>query len=568
MDTKNKRNIVLICIICVFVYLLGQWNALKTKDNNLIKPNASQYQTDKIRESKKLNINNTQNNTENNTQIKTTRKNPLLYPPEFISKYYINPSSNIIKNKSISISTPLINSQINLSGGNITKLNLVKYPVSLKIKTPFQLLDNKSNLDYQAISGLLSDDIPNPIPFTSKQSNYKFDKTSKKSVIDLTWSNNKVNIIKRFEFSPEIYAIKVSYIIKNISKSNINARFFGQFNRTKQQKKKSLLSSYTSFVGGVISTQDNHYQKQNFKKILSSPIDKNSMGGWAAMIQHYFVTAWVPDQNMKNQYYTNAININNINNTYYSVGVVSQDVKILPNQTKTLGGQLFAGPAISSQLSALAPHLELTLDYGWLWFIGKILFVILKFFHSILNNWGWSIILLTISIKLMFFPLSAKSYKSMAKMRVLQPQLKALKTQCGDDKAAYSKATMALYKKEKVNPFGGCLPMLVQIPVFIALYWVLMETVQLRQAPFMFWIHDLSIKDPYFVLPVLMGISMFIQQRLNPAPPDPTQAKIMMFLPIFFTFMFLTFPAGLVLYWIVNNCFSIIQQKYTLNKYS
>ena len=329
------------------------------------------------------------------------------------------------------------------------------------------------------------------------------------------------------------------------------------------------MSTYTSFVGSVISTPQSHYQKQKFAKIASSPMSVSAQGGWAAMIQHYFVTAWVPGQKTKNQFYTHEIQSNQFSDVpIYSAGVAAPSINIAPNQIKTMSMSLFAGPAISSQLDALAPNLGLTVDYGWLWMIGKVLFWILNLFHSVIQNWGWSIILLTILIKFAFLPLSTKSYKSMAKMRILQPKLKELKKQYGDDKQAFGKASMALYQKEKVNPLGGCLPMLVQIPVFIALYWVLMESVQLRQTPFIFWIHDLSVKDPYYILPVLMGISMFIQQRLNPAPPDPTQAKIMMFLPVFFTFIFLSFPAGLVLYWLVNNCFSILHQRYIINKYA
>lgn len=579
MEAKQIRNIILIFIICIVVYLLGQWNALKNKSTQPIKNNSPAQVSESNNYNKKdlkstLSQSPDKSHSQANKQIYNQNINPALYPPKYISKNYNQPSSskNISGAKNISITTPLINANINLSGGNLVKLDLLKYNAKNKNKNninKFRLLDNQSSLNYQAISGLLSDNIPNPIPFSSQKNTYKLTKDGKKLDIKLNWKNNKLSITKIYEFSPDNYAIKVSYLIKNLSGSNINAKFFGQLNQTNPPHKKSLMSTYTSFIGSVISTPQSHYQKQKFAKIASSPINVSAQGGWAAMIQHYFVTAWVPSQKTKNQFYTHEIQSNHFSDVpIYSAGVAAPSINIAPNQTKTMSMSLFAGPAISSQLDALAPNLGLTVDYGWLWMIGKVLFWILNLFHSVVYNWGWSIILLTILIKFVFLPLSTKSYKSMAKMRVLQPQLKELKKQYGDDKQAFGKASMALYQKEKVNPLGGCLPMLVQIPVFIALYWVLMESVQLRQAPFIFWIHDLSVKDPYFILPVLMGISMFIQQRLNPAPPDPTQAKIMMFLPVFFTFIFLNFPAGLVLYWLVNNCFSILHQRYIINKHA
>ena len=221
---------------------------------------------------------------------------------------------------------------------------------------------------------------------------------------------------------------------------------------------------------------------------------------------------------------------------------------------------MYVGPEITSVLKGLSPGLDMTVDYGWLWFISSILFSVLKWVNHWVNNWGFSIIIVTVLIKLAFFQLSASSYRSMANMRKLQPKLEALKARFGDDKAKFSQETMKLYREEKVNPLGGCLPILIQIPVFIALYWVLLESVELRQAPFIFWIQDLSAKDPYHILPIIMGITMLIQQKLNPAPQDPVQAKMMMLLPVVFTFLFISFPAGLVLYWIVNNTLSIVQQ--------
>jgi YidC/Oxa1 family membrane protein insertase len=273
------------------------------------------------------------------------------------------------------------------------------------------------------------------------------------------------------------------------------------------------------------------------------------------MIQHYFVAAWIPDKTQIHNYYTNVIN-----NSRYVLGLYGPPQTVAPGTQHTFNIKLYTGPKLQHILSALAPNLDLTVDYGWLWFIAQPLFWMLEWIHQIVGNWGWAIIILTILIKLAFFQLSATSYKSMANMRRLQPRLLALKDRYGEDKAKLNQAMMDLYKKEKINPFGGCLPILIQIPVFIALYWVLLESVELRQAPFIWWWQDLSTADPYFVLPLIMGVTMLIQHFLNPAPIDPIQQKVMLILPIVFTVFFAFFPSGLVLYWLVNNVLSIAQQ--------
>ncbi|MCB1805217.1 MAG: membrane protein insertase YidC, partial [Candidatus Competibacteraceae bacterium] len=270
--------------------------------------------------------------------------------------------------------------------------------------------------------------------------------------------------------------------------------------------------------------------------------------------------AWIPAQDELNKFYSRALG-----DGRYRLGMVSAEQTIAAGQTGTFATQLYVGPKIQERLEGLAPNLSRTVDYGWLWFIAEPLFVILKWLHGLLGNWGWSIILLTVMIKAVFFKLSETSYRSMANMRKLAPKLQQMKERYGDDRAKLNQAMMEMYKKEKINPLGGCLPILVQIPVFIALYWMLLESVELRQAPWLGWIQDLSTKDPFYILPLIMGVSMFIQQRLNPTPPDPIQAKVMMALPIVFTFFFLWFPSGLVLYWVVNNVLSIAQQ-YVITK--
>jgi len=297
------------------------------------------------------------------------------------------------------------------------------------------------------------------------------------------------------------------------------------------------------------------------KDIDKGNLKENVTGGWVAWLQHYFVTAWIPNKGDANLVQTRKDSQGN-----YIIGFTGPTLTVAPGAKAEASATLYAGPKSQAVLKELSPGLELTVDYGILWFIAQPIFWLLQHIHSIVGNWGWSIIFLTMLIKGLFFPLSAASYKSMARMRAVAPKLAALKEQHGDDRQKMSQAMMELYKKEKINPLGGCLPILVQMPVFLSLYWVLLESVEMRQAPFMLWITDLSIKDPFFILPIIMGATMFIQQRLNPTPPDPMQAKVMKMMPIIFTFFFLWFPAGLVLYWVVNNVLSISQQWYITRK--
>ncbi len=290
-------------------------------------------------------------------------------------------------------------------------------------------------------------------------------------------------------------------------------------------------------------------------------LNQTIQDGWAAMIQHYFISAWVPAKSATSTYYSRVTP-----NGLYAIGMLSHPMSVAPGSKVTTEAKLYTGPAIASLLDKTAPGLRLTIDYGWFWFISDIIFWMMQHIYDVVGNWGWSIVIVTVIIKLLFYQLSAKSFRSMSAMKKLQPKIEMLKERYGDDKQKLTQATLELYRQEKVNPMSGCLPILIQIPVFIALYWVLVESVQLRQAPFIFWIHDLSQQDPYYVLPVLMGISMFIQQRLNPPPPDPLQAKVMMMMPVVFTVLFANFPSGLMLYWFVNNTLSFMQQWYVMQR--
>jgi YidC/Oxa1 family membrane protein insertase len=329
---------------------------------------------------------------------------------------------------------------------------------------------------------------------------------------------------------------------------------YAQFRRIPPESSGGLGTIYT-YTGPVLSKPEKPYDKIDFSDLDSIDLQETIAKGWLAMIQHYFAAAWIPQSDAPHDYYSKAPT-----NEPYVVGMITPTLTVEPGGERSIGLDLYSGPKVQEKLIAAAPGLERTVDYGWLFFIAEPLYVALQFLYKFVGNWGWAIILLTFGIKLIFYPLSAASYKSMARMRTLQPKMMSLRERYADDKPKLQQAMMEMYKKEKINPLGGCLPILVQIPVFISLYWVLLETVELRQAPFMFWLKDLSTHDPLYVLPLLMGASMFVQQRLSPAPPDPMQAKVMMAMPVVFTVFFLWFPSGLVLYWLFNNLISILQQ--------
>ena len=347
--------------------------------------------------------------------------------------------------------------------------------------------------------------------------------------------------------------------VANNSPNPWTARQYVQLQRKDpgDKNKDQMVRTYT---GGVLYTPEDKYKKITFKDMAGENLDAKAKDGWIAMIQHYFVAAWIPPSGEENGFYTKALA-----DDHFVIGAYTPVLEVPAGGSKAFQAQLFAGPKLQRVLETTAPGLDLTVDYGALTIIAKPIFWLLEQFHKIFNNWGWAIIFVTLTLKALFFRLSAASYRSMANMRKMQPKLAELKERFGGDKQKLNHAMMEMYRKEKVNPLGGCLPILVQIPVFISLYWVLIETVEMRQAPFIGWLTDLSSKDPYFILPLLMGVSMFIQQRLSPPPADPLQAKIMQFFPVMFTGFFAFFPSGLVLYWVVNNVLSILQQWY-INK--
>jgi len=467
-------------------------------------------------------------------------------------------------NDLIHVKTDVLDLAIDPKGGDIAQLKLPLYPRRQDHpEIPFQLFDNGGERTYLAQSGLIGTNGPDsnaagrPL-YASAQKSYQLADGQDQLVVDLKFSENGVNYIKRFTLKRGLYDMTVSYLIDNESAQPWSGAMFAQLKRDASTDPSSSTATGTAtYLGAALGTSSEPYKKVSMKDIDKAQLKETVQGGWVAWLQHYFVTAWVPAKGDSNVMTTRKDSQGN-----YIIGYTGPSLTLAPGQKTETSAVLYAGPKIQAVLKQLSPGLELTVDYGMLWFIAQPIFWLLQHIHSLLGNWGFSIIVLTMLIKGLFFPLSAASYKSMARMRAVAPKLAALKEQHGDDRQKMSQAMMELYKKEKINPLGGCLPILVQMPVFLSLYWVLLESVEMRQTPFILWITDLSIKDPFFILPIIMGATMFIQQRLNPTPPDPMQAKVMKLMPIIFTFFFLWFPAGLVLYWVVNNCLSIAQQWY------
>ncbi|TLX53173.1 membrane protein insertase YidC [Stutzerimonas nosocomialis] len=465
-------------------------------------------------------------------------------------------------NQLIRVRTDVLELAIDPRGGDIVELMLPQYPRRQdRPDVPFQLFERSAERTYEAQSGLIGDgpDQASGRPlYRSERSEYQLGEGQNELVVDLNYSANGVNYVKRFSFTRGQYDLGVSYLIDNQSEQPWTGHLFAQLKRDNSGDPSSSTATGTAtYLGAAMWTADEPYRKISRSNMDDKRLKETVQGGWIAWLQHYFVTAWVPEPES-----TNVVQTRKDSQGNYIIGFTGPAISVAPGAQGETSARLYAGPKMQDKLEELSPGLRLTVDYGFLWFLAQPIFWLLENIHALLGNWGWSIIVLTIIIKLAFFPLSAASYRSMARMRAVSPKMQALKEQYGDDRQKMSQAMMELYKKEKINPLGGCLPILVQMPVFLALYWVLLESVEMRQAPWMFWITDLSIKDPFFILPIIMGATMFIQQHLNPTPPDPMQARVMKLMPIIFTFFFLWFPAGLVLYWVVNNILSIAQQWY------
>lgn len=468
--------------------------------------------------------------------------------------------------KLIKVKTDVVEISIDTTGGDIVESSLLKYPASLGSSVPFNLLTNEPKTRYIAESGLLGLDGPDTsaqqAAYTVDQDAYELQPGQNELSVKMHWQSAAgVKVEKTYTFTRGSYDVKVGYEVENLSNHAYTATPYMQLARMDTPPvDNSGLISLATYFGAAVSSPEKPFDKINFAQMKENNLDKAIKGGWAAMIEHYFISAWIPDPSITANYYTRVLP-----NGMYTIGMMGKTMTAAPGGKISSTAKLYTGPAIAENMSAAAPNLNLTIDYGWFWFISITILWMMQKIYDVVGNWGWSIVLVTVVIKLLFYQLSAKSYRSMAALKRLQPRMEKLKERYGDDKQKFTQATMDLYREEKVNPMSGCLPILIQIPVFIALYWVLVASVQLRQAPFIFWIHDLTQHDPYYVLPLLMGISMFIQQRLNPPPPDPMQAKVMMMMPIIFTVMFANFPAGLMLYWFVNNTLSFMQQWYVMH---
>ncbi len=483
----------------------------------------------------------------------------------------VNVSAKQSGSQKIHVRTDVLDLIIDTRGGDIKQVELPTYPVSLeKQDEAFRLMFNEQRT-YIAQSGLRHDKIRGQALtgvapthheiYQAERSEYLLDDGKDELQVKLVWQGeNGIVVEKIFTFYRESFVFDVKHRVVNNSNTDWVGRQYQQLRHSPVPENRSWLRLPT-YTGTAYF--DGAYHKHAFDDIDDKPINMQVEGGWVAVLQHYFVSAWIPDPEEQNRFYSKTVNT--AGNQQLLIGMLSNAKTVAPNSTAEFNRRLYTGPKIQSEMKQIANGLDLSVDYGMFSIISKPLFWLLQWFHDLVGNWGLAIILVTVVVKLIFYKLSETSYKSMARMRKLQPRVKALQERYADDKQKLGQATWELYRKEKVNPAKGCLPILIQMPVFLALYWVLIESVELRQAPFMLWIHDLSLRDPIFVLPFLMGISMYVQFKLNPAPPDPMQAKIFAMMPIMMTIFMAFFPAGLVLYWLVNNILSIIQQ-YVITK--
>jgi YidC/Oxa1 family membrane protein insertase len=469
----------------------------------------------------------------------------------------IEQTSAVSTTNKVHVKTDVIDLYISTQGADIHNLALLDYPVeSSTADVPVQLLSDTPSQFFIVQSGLRSN-VAAPThydQYIADDVQYELRDGQDSIVVPLHWqSANGLKVTKTYRFRRNSYHVEVDYLIENNTGEPFSAYSYSQFNRIRPQDDSGFIYTYT---GAVFSSEGNEYDKIKFDDLDDAAFNHKAVNGWAAMIQHYFVVALIPEQNnQENSFYGKSLKEIN-----YTAGAKMSDINVASGDMATSKYSMYLGPKEHKRLEAVVNNLDLTVDYGILTIISQPLFTIMEWIHKVTNNWGWSIVFLTVLIKLAFYRLSAKSYKSMASMRKLTPKLAILKERHGDDKQAFNKSMMDLYRTEKINPLGGCLPILVQMPVFLAFYWVLVESIELRQAPFIFWLQDLTAMDPYFVLPVLFGLSMFFQQKLNPAPQDPAQAMVMKAFPIIFTVFFAFFPSGLVLYWVVNNTLSIAQQ--------
>lgn len=466
-----------------------------------------------------------------------------------------------LKSEIVTITTDVVKAQINTAGGELQYLELLKHKDTVDPTKNLVLFNATAGHTYLAQSGLIGGAFPNHKSVFVVQPGARELGAGNEVKLVLESDAGGVKLIKTFTFKRGDYNIDIRHDIANVSGTPVAPSLYLQLVRD-GNKPGGESKFYSTFTGPAVYTNAEKFQKLDFDKIESGKDEHATKAdnGWVALIQHYFVSAFVPQDKAPREIFTKKVATN-----LYAIGSILPLGSIAPGATVSMDAHLYSGPQETQALEKIAPGLDLVKDYGWLTIIAKPIFWLMTQIHKVLGNWGWTIIMLTVLIKLAFFPLSAASYRSMAKMKLVTPKMQSIRERFKSEPQKMNQAMMELYKTEKINPLGGCLPIVVQIPVFISLYWVLLASVEMRNAPWLGWIHDLSAPDPFYILPVVMAVSMFIQTKLNPKPPDPMQAKIMMFMPIAFSVMFFFFPAGLVLYWVVNNILSIAQQ-WTITK--
>lgn len=529
---ESQRNILLIGLLFVSFLLWQQWQADKAP-----KPAATQ--------------------TSQQVTNATTSHAGDVPEADTGVPAAVTTSANLI-----TVKTDQLNVQINPIGGDIVAASLVSHKMEIDKDDPFVLLEQTNDFTYIAQSGLIGRDgidssTKGRAAFTATNTEFTLAEGQDSLEVPLTYvADNGVTYTKVFVFHRGKFNVDVDYKINNTSAAPLQVQMYGQIKQTIKPSESSMMMP--TYRGAAFSTQDERYEKYTFEDMTKSNLNQPTLGGWAAMLQHYFVSAWIPPANDNNTIFssTSAGGLANI-------GFRGAVYDIAPGANQEISSIFYVGPKDQKALSALSETLNLVVDYGFLWWLAIPIHWLLMFYQSFVGNWGLAIILITLTVRGGLYPLTKKQYTSMAKMRNLQPKLADLKERFGDDRQKMGQAMMELYKKEKVNPMGGCLPILLQMPIFIALYWVLLESFELRHAPFMLWINDLSVQDPYYILPLLMGVSMYIMQKMQPIAPtmDPMQVKMMQWMPVIFTVFFLWFPAGLVLYWLVGNIVAIIQQK-------
>lgn len=521
----SQRNILLIALLFVSFLLFQQWNM----------DNAPQPQGQGVEQ---------QVNNSGDVPSHSVDGQPI--PDQSTS------------NNLITITTDVLALSVDTLGGDVIEAKLLAYDNELNSEDPFVLLRNEPGHSFTAQSGLIG---ANGIDTTAGRAqlvvaadSFTITDGQDELRVPMTFEKDGIQYTKTFVLKRGSYAVDVEYTVNNQSEAPASVQMYAQLKQNLMDDGGSL--TMPTYRGGAYSADDTKYKKYSFEDMQDKNLNLTiSNQGWAAMMQHYFVSAWIPRTEETTNLYTRT------SNGQGYIGVRMPAANVAPGSEQTLTATLWVGPKLQDQMEATAANLNLTVDYGWLWFIASPLHSLLSLIQSLVSNWGVAIMMLTFIVRGAMYPLTKAQYTSMAKMRMLQPKLQAMRERLGDDRQRMSQEMMELYKKEKVNPLGGCLPILLQMPIFIALYWSLMESVELRHTPFFGWIHDLSAQDPYYILPILMGASMFMIQKMSPTTvTDPMQQKIMTFMPVMFTFFFLFFPSGLVLYWLVSNVVTLIQQ--------